>query len=312
MFKLTAICPPDQTSAVVAALGQQPEARNVIRLPAAEVETGKDVVMAFLHDDAADAVFGHLRAIRDWQAGELSIIHVDMVVRHDLAQLDADSGEEEGGTIGWEMILVRAHEEARLSWPYLVFMACAGLIAAGGLLRDMPILIVGAMSLSPDLAPANAIAVALTAGAFRRMLKALGTLVVGLFVGMFVAFVVTATLQAIGVVGSGITAVDDLLTAYVTVVQPVTVVVAITAGVAAMTAFVTEQGLTAVGVAISVTTIPAAAYVGVALASGAYGSALDALGVLVVNIIFLVLAQCLTLVVLRAWKARRGRQATQG
>jgi hypothetical protein len=82
------------------------------------------------------------------------------------------------------------------------------------------------------------------------MLRALETLVVGLLVDMFVAFAVTATLQAIGVVGSGITAVNDLLTAFVTVVQPVTVVVAITPGVAAMTPFVTKQGLTAVGVAI--------------------------------------------------------------
>jgi uncharacterized membrane protein len=75
-------------------------------------------------------------------------------------------------------------------------------------------------------------------------------------------------------------------------------------------AFVTEQGLTAVGVAISVTTIPAASYAGVAFASGALDLALDALGVLVVNVVFLVLAQCLILVVLTAWRARRDRRAT--
>jgi len=102
-----------------------------------------------------------------------------------------------------------------------------------------------------------------------------------------------------------------MLTSFVTVVDPVTIVVAITAGVAAMVAFVTEQGLSAVGVAISVTTIPAASYAGVAFASGAFDLAGDALGVLVVNVVFLVLAQCLTLVVLRAWKARRGQQAAQ-
>lgn len=83
-----------------------------------------------------------------------------------------------------------------------------------------------------------------------------------------------------------------------TAVDVVTVVVAIIAGVAAMVAYVTAQGLTAVGVAISVTTIPAASYTGVAFASGALDLALDALGVLVVNVVFLVVAQCLTLVVL--------------
>ena len=123
-------------------------------------------------------------------------------------------------------------------------------------------------SLSPDLAPANAIAVNLAAGSVRRMLGALGTLVVGLGLAMVVAFVVTAGLQALGVLGSGVAAVSGQLTAYVTALAPVTFAVAIVAGVVAMIAFVTEQGTTAVGVAISVTTIPAAAYAGVALASG--------------------------------------------
>jgi uncharacterized membrane protein len=76
-----------------------------------------------------------------------------------------------------------------------------------------------------------------------------------------------------------------------------------------MVAFVTEQGLTAVGVAISVTTIPAASYAGVAFASGAFDLTLDALGVLVVNVVFLVLAQSLTLVLIRVWQQRQARQA---
>jgi uncharacterized hydrophobic protein (TIGR00271 family) len=310
MLKLTAFCPTDQADAVVAALQKEPLVSNVVRLPAVEVEAKKDLVTAFLHDRAADAVLAQLRTLRDWEAGELSLITVDLVVRHNLAQLDAAEGpEDEGGTIGWEMILVRAQEEARLSWRYLTFMACAGLIAIFGLVRDLPILIVGAMSLSPDLAPANAIAVDLTPGAYRRMAKALATLVVGLSVAIVLAFVVTAALQGIGVLEGGIEAVNDTLTSFVTVVDPVTVIVAIVAGVAAMVAFVTEQGLTAVGVAISVTTIPAASYAGVAFASGALDLALDALGVLGVNIVFLVLAQCLTLVVIRVWQQRQARQS---
>lgn len=255
---------------------EHPQVRNVVRLPAVEVDTGRDVVTAFLPDDRADNVLASLRALRDWEAGDLSLINVDLVVRHDLAQFDAaDGDDEESGTIGWEMILVRAQAEACLSRQYVTFMACAGLIATFGLVRDMPILIVGAMSLSPDLAPANAIAVNLTVGALQRMAKALATLVVGLAVAMLVAFVVTAALQGIGVLKGGTEAVNDTLTAFVTQVDPVTIVVAITAGVAAMVAFLTEQGLTAVGVAISVTTIPAASYAGVAFAGGAFELALD-------------------------------------
>ncbi|MFC2037289.1 DUF389 domain-containing protein [Chloroflexota bacterium] len=191
----------------------------------------------------------------------------------------------------------------------MTFKACAGLIATLGLVHDLPILLVGAVSLSPDLAPANVIAVALVAGAFRRMIKALGTLVAGLTLAMLVALVITAALEAMGVVESGVAAVNDPLTAYVTVLAPITFVVAAVAGVAAMLAFVTDQGTTAVGVAISVTTIPAAAYAGIALAGGAFSSVMAALVVLAVNVVFLVLAQCLTLGLMRAWRQRKDQWA---
>lgn len=311
MLKLTVFCPSDETDAVVTALQGEPKVHDVVRLPEVNLETGGDMVTAFVRDEAVDDVLARLRGVREWQARELSFIKVDLIARHDLAQLDlAEGDKDEGKTIGWETMQVRAQVEARLSWHYLVFMACAGLIAAFGLALDLPILIVGAMSLSPDLAPANAIAVDLASGAFGRMGRPLGTLVVGLTVGLSVAFLATMALQAMGVLESGILAAGEPLITHVTVVTPVTAIVAAAAGVAAMVAFVTEQGTTAVGVAISVTTIPAAAYAGVALAGGGFSLATDALRVLAVNVAFLVLAQVVTLVLLRAWRRKGWRAAS--
>src|SRR6185437_710460 len=62
-----------------------------------------------------------------------------------------------------------------------------------------------------------------------------------------------------------------------------TIVVALVAGVAAMLAFETRASA-GVGVAISVTTIPAAAYLGVAAGLGEVGDAEGALAVLAVNV----------------------------
>jgi sorbitol-specific phosphotransferase system component IIC len=64
----------------------------------------------------------------------------------------------------------------------------------------------------------------------------------------------------------------------------------------------------AVGVAISITTIPAAAYLGVAAGVGEVGKALGALAVLGVNVAMLLVAGTLTLVVQRRL-AERGRRA---
>jgi Domain of unknown function (DUF389) len=72
-----------------------------------------------------------------------------------------------------------------------------------------------------------------------------------------------------------------------------TIAVAFVAGVAGMVAFETRAS-SGVGVAISVTTIPAAAYLGVAAGLGEGGKALGALAVLA-DVVFMVAAAGITL-----------------
>jgi Domain of unknown function (DUF389) len=91
-------------------------------------------------------------------------------------------------------------------------------------------------------------------------------------------------------------------------------VVALAAGVAGMLALETRASA-GVGVAVSVTTIPAAAYLGVAVGLGRTGNALGALGVLGANVAMMVIAASGTLVLQRVLArratAKRG-EATAG
>ena len=98
---------------------------------------------------------------------------------------------------------------------------------------------------------------------------------------------------------------DDSALSGLTTVNDATVGVALAAGVAGMLALETRAS-SAVGVAISITTIPAAAYFGVAVAVGEMGKAWGALAVLGVNVVMLLLAGTATLLVQR-WLARRNR-----
>jgi hypothetical protein len=82
-----------------------------------------------------------------------------------------------------------------------------------------------------------------------------------------------------------------------------TVLIALVAGVAAMLAFETRAS-TAVGVAISVTTIPASAYWGVALGAGEASGAGGALLVLAVNVCLLIASGSATLEVQRRLSSR--------
>jgi uncharacterized membrane protein len=81
--------------------------------------------------------------------------------------------------------------------------------------------------------------------------------------------------------------------------------------VAAILSFETRAS-SAVGVAISVTTIPAAIFAGVALGLGDVGDALNGLAVLGVNLVALLVTGTATLVVQRLRGGGTTRQARSG
>ena len=83
-----------------------------------------------------------------------------------------------------------------------------------------------------------------------------------------------------------------------------TPIVAFAAGVAGMLAFETRAS-SAVGVAISVTTIPASAYLGVAAGVGAHAEVFSALAVLGINVAMLLIGGSLTLITQRTLARRQ-------
>ena len=89
-----------------------------------------------------------------------------------------------------------------------------------------------------------------------------------------------------------------------TSVNATTIGVAVAAGVAGMLALETRASA-GVGVAISVTTIPAAAYLGVAAGVGEVGEVPGAFAVLGVNIVMISAGGALTLLVQRRLGRRR-------
>jgi uncharacterized hydrophobic protein (TIGR00271 family) len=196
----------------------------------------------------------------------------------------------------WSEILGEARAQSRIVARYLAFMLIAGTIAAFGVLNANTILIVGAMAVSPDLLPLTAACVGIVGRRARLAARAVGTLAVGLAVASLASFVVVTALRAFGFLAGDI----DLTASSVRApsVDASTFVVAFAAGVAGMLAFETRASA-AVGVAISVTTIPAVAYLGVASAVADRPGATGALAVLLVNVAMLLVAGTLTLAIQR-------------
>jgi hypothetical protein len=138
------------------------------------------------------------------------------------------------------------------------------------------------------------------------LLRGATSLVVGMMVVIGAAAGVTLLLS-LGTLTDPLSAIPDLLIDFVTIVDGVTVTVAAGAGVAAMVVFISDRGTAAVGVGVSITTIPAAAYAGIAFADGNWSSGWDALVVLGVNILCVIAAGVVTGLVLRRHLEHRAR-----
>lgn len=157
-----------------------------------------------------------------------------------------------------------------------------------------PILLVGAMAVSPDLLPITAAGVAVVSRNGRLLARALLTLAAGMATAGLAATASTALQRALDVMPPNFPIDNTILNSLDTVGYE-TVTVAFFAG---MLALETRES-SGVGVAISVTTIPAAAYMGIAAAMGEVPDALGGLAVLVANVAMLIVGASLTLIAQR-------------
>jgi uncharacterized hydrophobic protein (TIGR00271 family) len=212
----------------------------------------------------------------------------------------------EGGVDGfaWVEILGQARANSRPLARYLALINVAAVIAALGVITSSSILIVGAMAVSPDLLPICATCVGLVRGDREIARRAFVTLTVGLGLVVVTAALLSWFLDVFGFLPADFNVEESSLSTLAKTDYS-TVLIALAAGVAGMLSFETRAS-TAVGVAISVTTIPASAYLGVALGAGGIEHAMGALVVLAINVALLIVGGTLTLLTQRVLPNRSG------
>ncbi len=184
-------------------------------------------------------------------------------------------------------------------------MAVAGVIAAYGVIDTNQILIVGAMAIAPDLLPVTAACTGLVLRRGRLIGQGLVTLVVGLGTVCLTVPAVTGVLNLFDLLPRHFV-LREIGRVSETHIGTETLLVAFVAGIAGMLAVETRAS-TGVGVAISVTTIPAAAFFGVALGIGRGSQSLDSLGVLAANVAMMLIGGSLALALQRSLERRAVR-----
>lgn len=303
------ITPADRTDEVLRIVLECPGAAHAVRFPGAACSPPGDVVEFSLAREAANAVLDELRALGLKDSGAITVEQIDLSISTAAEKAEEAAPGDPEDAVVWEELAARVTTDTRLSWSYLAFLALATQIAAIGVLADQPILIVGAMVLGPEFGPVAAFCF----GILRRQPRLLGTAVRTLVVGFAAAIAVTAACAGVSRLLGWITPdmLDDRpMTEFIVHPDRWSFIVALLAGIAGILSLTAGKSSALVGVFISVTTVPAAGNIAVALPLAHWhevGASLVQLGV---NLAGMVIAGVLTLLLQRLLWARFGLRIT--
>jgi uncharacterized hydrophobic protein (TIGR00271 family) len=212
-----------------------------------------------------------------------------------------------GDAVVWEEVEARTSESIELNANFLAFMALACLIAAVGVMLGQPILIIGAMVVGPEFGPLAGLCVATVERRADVGMRSLAALALGFPFGITAAYLFALFADSTGLVDSSFALDNHPLTQFISEPTTFSFIVAFFAGMAGMLSLTSAKSGALVGVLISVTTIPAAAAIGVSAAFEDWSAWRGAIEQLTINLAAIVFAGVATLLVQNGVYQRRRR-----
>lgn len=308
MVHLRIVAPEGAAEPALELLERAGSVCNVILLAGAARKPPGDVILCDVAREDASVIVDDLRELGVPEHGSIAMEFVDIEISHAADRAIEHAPGLASDAVIWEDVERQSEEMTELSLTFMAFMVLSMLIAAVGIFLDQPILIVGAMVIGPEFGPLAGLCVAMVEkrpGLVRRSLLALG---LGFPIGIVVTVLVTVALNGVGLVPDGFDPEDHPLTNFISQPDFFSFLVALIAGTAGVLSLTSAKSGALVGVLISVTTIPAAANVGVGAALGAWSVAGGAAGQLAINLSAIVLAGVGTLFLQRRFYVSRRRR----
>ena len=305
MIHLRIVVPSYQSEHALDLLEAAPSVCNVVYLERVAHRPEGDVILCDVAREDASVIVSDLRELRIDEEGSITMEAIDsQISAAGAAAVKAASGLPSDAVV-WEEVESRTSENVELSASFLAFMVLAMLIAMVGILTDQLILIIGAMIVGPEFGPIAGICVAAIEkrrDLFRRSFNALA---IGFPLGITVTFLAVLLLNAVGLVPDDFSQAHHPFTQFISSPDEWSFIVAYLAGTAGILSLTSAKSGALIGVLISVTTIPAAANIGVAAALGDWHVWLGAMEQLCLNMSAIMLAGVGTLFIQRRIYLRR-------
>ena len=308
MLHLRLITPADHTDDVVRLIETTVGTAHLVVMTGAARNPVGDVVMCDVAREAGDELIGALRELGLDRTGSIAVDNIDLSLSERADKAEADAPGEGADAVLWEHLADASHEESTLSITYVAFITLATMLAACGVVLDNAILIVGAMAVGPEFGPLAGICTAIARRAPRLALRSLIALLVGFAVAMLVTVGFSHFMDAVDLFTKVRLEAERPNTNFIYQPDAFSFVVAVLAGIAGTLSLTSAKSGLLVGVAISVTTVPAAANAAVAFAYNEYRQAWGSTEQLLLNLLGIVLAGTLTLLTQKwLWSTQRRR-----
>jgi uncharacterized hydrophobic protein (TIGR00271 family) len=306
VLHLRLIVPADRTDAVVRTLEGTVGTAHLIVLPGAARDPAGDVVLCDVAREAGDGLLAELRGLGLDETGSIAVGNIELSLSKRADRAEAEAPGEGADAVLWEHLADATHEESTLSVTFLAFLVIATMIAACGVVLDNAVLIVGAMAVGPEFGPLAGLCTALVRRAPRLAARSALALVVGFAAAMVLTTGFSVLMDAFGLFTKDLLDADRPNTDFIWKPDMFSFVVAVLAGIAGTLSLTSAKSGALVGVAISVTTVPAAANAAVALGYGEVDQMVGSTVQLMLNLVGIVVAGTLTLLAQRWLWARRG------
>jgi uncharacterized hydrophobic protein (TIGR00271 family) len=307
MVHLRIVVPSYQAEHTLDLLNAAPSVCNVIYLERAARKPQGDVILCDVAREDASVIVSDLRELKIDEEGSISMEMIDSQVSAASVAAEKAAAGLPSDAVVWEEVESRTSEYVELSTSFLAFMVLAMLIAMVGIFTDQIVLIIGAMIVGPEFGPIAGICVAAVEkrkDLFKRSFRALA---IGFPVGITATFLAALLCNGVGLVPDDFSEGTHPFTQFISSPDQWSFIVAYLAGMAGVLSLTSAKSGALIGVLISITTIPAAANIGVAAALGDWHEWLGAVEQLTLNLSAILLAGIGTLFIQRRLYIRRRR-----
>ncbi len=309
-MNLRLVVPEELSTAALRALEDE-SVSSVQVLRGASLRPAGDVIEANVSREGCDTVVQALSALGIASVGSLTIEPVGIWMSAAGDRADSRTPGASADAVVWPAVEQQALDDSELNFTYVSFMVLAMLIAGIAIELDSAILVIGAMVLGPEFGAIVAIALAVVRRRANLFRRGLVTLLAGFAIAMVATSLATFVGVGLGWVNQGDLARPRVATSFIYLPDLWSIVVSIIAGAAGVLALTSARTGGLSGVFISVTTVPAAANLAMAVALGQWSEVSGSAVQLAVNLIGMIIAGIVTLLIQeQVWnRVRRQRSA---